>query len=138
MSVSSSELVPPTPFPASDCDPPLGTKWGGGSNTRLRVGREWGDPIWTTGEKALHSVYSVPHPLPPSKCVSPLEPTGEATLARGCGVGEPNSDDWTQWTESLALCILCDDRINSYRTLCWNFRTRRARKRVVVPVRQAT
>ncbi len=37
--------------------PPLGTK-GREDNTRLRV-RGWGEPIWTTGEKAWHSVYSV-------------------------------------------------------------------------------
>ncbi len=41
--------------------PPLGTKWGGQApgNTRLRV-RGRGVPIRTSGEKALHSVYSVP------------------------------------------------------------------------------
>jgi hypothetical protein len=29
----------------------------GGGHTRLQV-RGWGEPIWTTGEKAWHSVYS--------------------------------------------------------------------------------
>ncbi len=48
----------PNPSLASDCTPPTRT---GGGHTRLRV-RGWGspNPIPTTGEKAKHSVYSVP------------------------------------------------------------------------------
>jgi hypothetical protein len=56
VSVPSSEFGPPTPSPASECVLPPGSK--GVSKTRLRV-RGWADPIWTTGENAWHSVYSV-------------------------------------------------------------------------------
>jgi hypothetical protein len=52
--VPLSELGPPIPSPASECVPPE-TNGEGGGNTRLRV-RERADPIWTTGEKAWHSV----------------------------------------------------------------------------------
>ncbi len=38
----------------------------------------------------------------------PLDPKGGATLACGGGGGGLNSDDWT---ESLALCILCGSTI---------------------------
>ncbi len=33
-------------------------------------------------------------------------PKGKQHLLAGDGVGEPN---WNDWTESLALCILCGD-----------------------------
>ncbi len=70
-----------TPYPASECVPHPGTKeegthspvvdgvWGvpisddwRKSLGRLRV-RGWGVPIRTTGEKALHCVYSVKTPI---------------------------------------------------------------------------
>ncbi len=55
LSIQSSELGPPTPSPASVYVSPLDPKgrgatlpWGDGGG---------GDPIWTTGKNAWHSVY---------------------------------------------------------------------------------
>jgi hypothetical protein len=57
VSVPSSELASPAPCPPSGvCSPsPPPQAPRGGGNTRLRAE----EPIRTTGEKALHSVYSV-------------------------------------------------------------------------------
>ncbi len=55
MSVPSSELGPPPPL-ASECVPPPRNQRVGHSPAREGVG---GGPIWTTEEKAYHSVYSV-------------------------------------------------------------------------------
>ncbi len=54
----------PRPLSRMRVCPPLGTY--GGSHTRLRV-RGRGEPIWTTGEKARHSVYSVAVSLCPRR-----------------------------------------------------------------------
>jgi hypothetical protein len=49
----------------------------------------------------LRRNWKPPTPSPASEC---MDPKGEQHLLAGEGVGGPNSDDWT---ESLALCILC-------------------------------
>jgi len=56
MSVPSSELAPPPPLPEASVSPPPWNLMGG--NTRLWE-RVWGEPIWTTGGKAWHSMYSI-------------------------------------------------------------------------------
>ncbi len=46
-----------------------------------------------------------PSPFPPASVPPPpWNQKGGATLAGGEGAGRANSDDWT---ESLALCLLC-------------------------------
>jgi hypothetical protein len=57
MFVASSELGPPPPPPQASVSPPLDPKEV--NNTRLRV-RGLEEPNRTTGQKARHSVYSVP------------------------------------------------------------------------------
>ncbi len=54
MSVSSSELGSATPSLASECFSPVDPT-GGGQHSLVGGG----DPIRTTGQKALHSEYSV-------------------------------------------------------------------------------
>ncbi len=57
MSFPSLELDPSPLPPQASMSPPLDPKRGG-AHSLLRV-RDWGEPIWTTGKKAWHSVYSV-------------------------------------------------------------------------------
>ncbi len=56
MSVPCPNWLSPPPLPQASVSPTTRTK-GGGGHTRLQV-RGRGEPIWTTGEKAWHSVCS--------------------------------------------------------------------------------
>jgi hypothetical protein len=63
---------------------------------------------WSTKVSVPSSDLGSPSPSPGKECVTPLGPWGGQHLLADEGLEGPNSDDWT---ESLALCLLCENMV---------------------------